>query len=288
MMEIIWQFGKRRYLLGRETLILGIVNVTPDSFSDGGQHNLPDAAFDHAAKLVREGAHILDIGGESTRPGGDAVPVQEELDRVIPVIERLAREFDVPISIDTTKTTVARAAIAAGAEIINDISGLRFEPELADLAAATQAGLILMHSLGDPNSLHHQPAVYDIFETILSGLEAAVADAVRRGVDRDAIVLDPGIGFGKTFEQNVALIADFGSLVGGIYDRPWLVGTSRKSFVGRLLNGAPVDQRLYGSLATATSAVIDGAHIVRVHDVAETVQTLRVIDALRASADPPD
>lgn len=288
MSEILWQFGKRRYTLGRETLVLGIVNVTPDSFSDGGKHNSPVAAFDHASRLVRDGAHVLDIGGESTRPGGEAVPVQEELDRVIPVIERLAREFDVPISIDTTKTAVARAAITAGAEIINDISGLRFEPELADLAAATQAGLILMHSLGQPDTLHTHPAVYEIFESVLCGLKAAVAEAERRGVGHDAIVLDPGIGFGKTFEQNVALAADFGSLIDGIYDRPWLVGTSRKSFIGRLLDGAPVDQRLYGSLATAISAVMGGAHIVRVHDVAETVQAMHVIDALRASADPPD
>lgn len=286
MDEVIWQFGKRRYVVGRETLVMGIVNVTPDSFSDGGHHNTPDVAFDFAAGMVRDGAHILDIGGESTRPGGELVSVQEELDRVVPVIERLSREFDVPLSVDTTKTPVARAAIAAGAEIINDISGLRFEPELAEVAATTRAGLILMHSLGAPDSLHSQPPVHDIWEAVISGLEAAIAEAERRGVDRAAIVLDPGIGFGKTFEQNVYLAADFGALVDRIYDRPWLIGTSRKSFIGRLLGGAPVDQRLYGSLATAISAVIAGAHIVRVHDVVETVQAMRVIDALNASADP--
>jgi dihydropteroate synthase len=286
MTAVVWQFSGRSYQLDQRTLVMGIINVTPDSFSDGGRFNSPDAALRQAARMVADGADILDVGGESTRPGGAAVSEQAEMDRVIPVVERFAREFDVPVSVDTTKAAIARAALAAGAEIINDISGLRFEPELADIATANNAGLILTHSLGELNSLHRQPPMPNVFEDVVTGLQAAVAEAERRGVERRQLVLDPGIGFGKTYEQNLELVANFDRLVRAVPDLGWLAGTSRKSFIGRAMGNAPVERRLFGSLATVTAAVLGGAHLVRVHDVRETVEAVRVAEALREQLVP--
>jgi dihydropteroate synthase len=232
--------------------------------------------------MVAEGADMIDVGGESTRPGGGAVlTVDEEMSRVIPVIERLAKQAQVPISVDTTKAVVARAALEAGAEIVNDISALRFDFHVADEVAAAGAGLVLMHSRGTPGTLHRLPPSPDIFGEMRASLRRSLSMALRCGVKREAIALDPGIGFGKTLEQNLALIARLDEFAESFAGFPILVGTSRKSFIGHLLDDAPADARLHGTMATVTAAVLRGAHIVRVHDVRAAVETVRVADAIR-------
>lgn len=280
--------GGRSLPIGTRTLVMGILNVTPDSFSDGGQFFSLDKALAHAEQMIAEGADIIDVGGESTRPGDAAiVSADEELDRVLPVIESLAKRFDAPISIDTTKAVVARAAIDAGAAIVNDISALRFDPQIADEVAKSGAGLVLMHSRGTPGSLHGLPPVADIIEEVTSSLRSSIELAEQRGVKRESIVIDPGIGFGKSQEQNIELIAKLDQLIAAFPDFPLLIGTSRKSFIGRLLadadgNPAPVEQRLHGSLATMTAAILKGAHLIRVHDVKTSIEIVRVVDGIRS------
>jgi dihydropteroate synthase len=266
---------------------MGILNVTPDSFSDGGQYTVLDAALAQAQQLVAEGADIIDVGGESTRPGGEPVTAEEEIERVVPIIEELAKRSTVPISIDTTKSQVARAALNAGAAIANDISALRFDFYVADEAAKAGAGLVLMHSRGTPATMHKLPPVPDIMEEVTRSLNASIKMAERRGVKRESIVVDPGIGFGKSQEQNVELIAKVDELIEAFADFPLLIGTSRKSFIGRILayqNGepAPVTERLHGTMASVAVAVLKGAHIVRVHDVRSASESIRVVEALRA------
>jgi len=260
---------------------MGVLNVTPDSFSDGGQFFSFDQAIAQAERMLNEGADIIDIGGESTRPGSEFVSEEEELRRVIPVIERLAAKGSVPISIDTTKSIVARAALQAGAEIVNDISGLRFDVALADVAAETHAGLVLMHSRGTPKDMQQLPPVADIMSEVVNGLSESVAIAERHGVARAAIVIDPGIGFGKTVAQNCELIAKLDRIAHSFPDLPIMVGTSRKSFIGKLLDGAPADQRLYGTIASVVASVLQGAHIIRVHDVRAGTDAMRVAEAIR-------
>jgi len=261
---------------------MGVLNVTPDSFSDGGEFLSLESALAHAEQMIAEGADIIDVGGESTRPGGAAiVSANEELGRVLPVIEKLAARSSVPISIDTTKAIVARAALDAGAAIVNDISALRFDLDIADEVARSGAGLVLMHSRGTPGSLHRLPPVADIIGEVTSSLRNSIAMAERRGVKRESIVIDPGIGFGKSQEQNIELIAKLDQLIAAFPDFPLLIGTSRKSFIGRILAGphdnpAPVEERFHGSMASLTAAVLKGAHIVRVHDVKAAVQTASV------------
>jgi dihydropteroate synthase len=278
-----WKLARRELSLER-TLVMGILNVTPDSFSDGGSFFDVDAALKHAERMIAEGADIIDIGGESTRPSAAAVSTKEELRRVIPLIERLVKISDVPLSIDTTKSAVARAAVEAGAEIINDISGLRFEPEIADAAARAHTGLVLMHSRGDFMNLHKLPPVENILREVEESLRASIAEALRRGVKREAMALDPGIGFGKSFAQNLELLANLDELVKEFADFPLLVGTSRKSFIGKILNDAPTASRLHGTMATTTAAILAGAKIVRVHDVRAAVETARVTDAIKRAA----
>jgi len=279
--------GDRRLPIGERTLVMGILNVTPDSFSDGGEFFSLDKAIAHAGQMIAEGADIIDVGGESTRPGGAAiVSAAEELARVLPVIEELAKRFPVPISVDTTKASVARAALAAGAMIVNDISGLRFEPEIADEVAKSDAGLVLMHSRGTAGALHGLEPVADIIQEVTSSLGSSIEIAESRGVKAESIVIDPGIGFGKSQEQNIELIAKLDQIVAAFPDLPLLIGTSRKSFLGRLLadeNGdpAPVEQRLHASLATMTAAILKGAQMVRVHDVKAAMETFRVVDVLK-------
>lgn len=277
-----WKIGRRSLPYGERTLVMGVLNVTPDSFSDGGRFFSFDRALAHAEQMIAEGADIIDIGGESTRPGSEFVSAEEELRRVLPVIERLAAKGSIPISIDTTKASVARAALEAGAEIVNDISGLRFEPALADEVAKTGAGLILMHSRGTPKDMQQLPPVEDILDEVVSGLHESVAVALEHGVAPESIAVDPGIGFGKTAEQNVELIASLDQLAGEFDDYPILIGTSRKSFIGKLLDNAPADQRLHGTVASVVACVLKGAHIVRVHDIKPTVDALRIVDAVRA------
>ncbi len=265
---------------------MGVLNVTPDSFSDGNQFLATDKAIAHAEQMIAEGADIIDIGGESTRPGGAAiVSAEEEINRVLPVIKELVARSDVPISIDTTKAEVARAALDAGAAIVNDVSALRFDFHVADAAAKAGAGLVLMHSRGTPATMHKLPPVADIFHEVTKSLRSSIAMAERRGVQRESIVIDPGIGFGKSQEQNLELIAKLDRLINNFPEFPLLIGTSRKSFLGRILadkdgTPAPVDQRLHASLATITAAILKGAHIVRVHDVNAAVETVRVAEFL--------
>ncbi|MBA2341428.1 MAG: dihydropteroate synthase [Pyrinomonadaceae bacterium] len=276
-----WKIARRTLPLGERTLVMGVLNVTPDSFSDGGRFFSLDRALERAEEMIAEGADILDIGGESTRPGGASVDTKEELRRTIPVIERLASKIYVPLSIDTTKREVARVALQAGAEIVNDISGLRFEPMLADEAAEAKAGLVLMHSRGTLVELHKLEPVADIMSEVTTDFKRALKEAEARGVGHESIALDPGIGFGKSFEQNLELLAKLNVLVREFAEFPLLVGTSRKSFIGRLLDGATVTERIHGTMATVTSAVLRGASIVRVHDVRAAVETVRVGEAIR-------
>jgi dihydropteroate synthase len=279
--------GGRTLPIGQRTLVMGILNVTPDSFSDGGEFFSLDKALAHAEQMIAEGADLIDVGGESTRPGGAAiVSAGEELQRVLPVITQLAKRFDVPISIDTTKASVARAALDAGAAIVNDISALRFEPEIANEVAKSGAGLVLMHSRGTPGALHGLPPVADIIEEVTSSLRNSIEIAEQRGVKRESIVIDPGIGFGKSQEQNIELIAKLDQLVAAFPDFPLLVGTSRKSFLGRILadengNPAPADQRFHASLASMTAAILKGANIVRLHDVRAALETIKTADAIK-------
>jgi dihydropteroate synthase len=281
-----WQIKGRTLPIGERTLIMGVLNVTPDSFSDRGQFVSVDAALAHAEQMISEGADIIDVGGESTRPGGEPVSVQDEIARVVPVIEALARRSDVPISVDTTKSEVARVALDAGAAIVNDISALRFDFYVADAAARANAGLVLMHSRGTPATMHRLLPVADIMHEVTHSLRASINMAERRGVKRESIVIDPGIGFGKSQEQNLELLAKLDQLIAAFPDYPMLIGTSRKSFIGRILadesgTPAPVEDRLYGTLATITTAILHGAHIVRVHDVKATAETIRVTHSIR-------
>ena len=279
-----WKLARRSLPYGERTLVMGVLNVTPDSFSDGGEFFSLDRAVAHAEQMIAEGADIIDIGGESTRPGSAFVTGEEELQRVIPVIERLAAKSPVPISIDTTKSSVARAAIAAGAEIVNDISGLRFDPSIADEAAKAKAGLVLMHSRGTPKTMQQLPPVDDIMSEVIGELRRSVLVAEERGVARERIAVDPGIGFGKTLAQNVELIAKLDQLVIAFAEFPIMIGTSRKSFIGKLLGGVPPDERLHGTIASVVASVLKGAHIVRVHDVKAAVDALNVADAVKRTS----
>lgn len=260
---------------------MGILNVTPDSFSDGGQSFSLEAALRRTEEMVLQGADIIDVGGESTRPGGNSVSAGEEISRVAPVISEIAKRFDIPVSVDTSKSEVANAAMDAGAEIVNDVSGLQFDPQLAETAAARDAGLVLMHLRGTFETMHTQPPAADIFDEVITFLRSSIGSAIAAGVRPDAIVLDPGIGFSKAFEQNLELLANLDRLVNEFPDHPFLIGTSRKSFIGKMLGNVPASERLCGSIATAAVAVWNGAKIVRAHDIKETVETVRVIDAIR-------
>lgn len=276
-----WKLARRTLTIGARTLVMGVLNATPDSFSDGGQFYDFDAALAHAEAMCEEGADIIDIGGESTRPGSEPVTAEEELRRILPLIERLTRQDRVAISVDTTKSEVARAALDAGAEIVNDISALRFDFRIADCAARAGAGLILMHSRGTPATMQKLPPVADVFAEVTHSLRASVAMAERRGVARGQIAIDPGIGFGKTVMQNVELVANLERLARAFPDLPLVIGTSRKSFIGKLLDDAPAERRLHGTMTTVTAAILRGAHIIRAHDVRACVETARIADAIK-------
>ncbi len=274
-----WQTSRRQIDLSRP-LVMGILNVTPDSFSDGGRYADPEAALRRAEAMIAEGADIIDLGGESTRPGSQPVSAETEAERTIPIIEAIVKRFDTPISIDTSKSEVAGRAVDAGAEIINDISGLRFDANIARAAAGRNAGLILMHSRGEFGAMHSQPAVADIVAEVTAGLRRSVETARSAGVADDTIVLDIGICFGKTLGQNLELIAKLDRLVSEFEPYPILVGTSRKSFIGKTLDDAPPTERLGGSIASALAAIVNGASVVRVHDVRETVGAIKIAAAI--------
>lgn len=271
--------------LGPHTYIMGVVNVTPDSFSDGGNFFDTDIAVAQGEKLAADGAHIIDIGGESTRPFSDPVSEAEEIRRVVPVIQKLAQRVSIPISVDTMKSGVARRAIEAGAAIINDVSALRFDPRLTEVALEFDTPLILMHMLGDPKSMQVSPQYDDLIAEINGFLEDAVQRAQKAGISKSKIIVDPGIGFGKTVTHNLLLLKHlpaFQSL-----DLPILIGSSRKMFIRKLLkdehvDDIPADLPMVetGTQATVAAAVFNGAHIVRVHDVANTVSTVKIVDAI--------
>ena len=257
---------------------MGILNVTPDSFYDGGRRSEPTRAIADGVEMVQSGAEVLDVGGESTRPGARPVEEAEELDRVLPVIRGLRREVTVPISIDTYKAGVARAALDAGADIVNDISALRFDPALVSLVAAEEVPVILMHMQGKPQTMQSEPRYNDVMREVRDFLAAQLYEAMDAGIAAERIILDPGIGFGKTLEHNLQLLRGLPTLAA--LGQPLLVGASRKAFIGKILDLDP-DHRLEGSLAAAVAAVLGGANLLRVHDVAETCRAARMADAIR-------
>ncbi len=279
-------FGSHSLELGRRTLIMGILNITPDSFSDGGKFFDPDIAVAHGEELVSEGADILDIGGESTRPFSENVSEEEEISRVVPVIEKLVRRVSAPISIDTTKAGVARHAVRAGASIINDVSALRLDPYMSGVASEYGVPVILMHMKGTPKTMQLAPVYENLIGEIITFFEHAVANAEKSGISRSKLIIDPGIGFGKNLEHNLRLIKylyEFEKL-----DLPILIGTSRKAFIRNLLKNEgskdmdPLSPEVEtGTQASLAAAILNGAHIVRVHNVAATRSTARIIDSIR-------
>lgn len=282
-----WRLRTREVALGPRTLVMGILNITPDSFSDGGRFLSRDHAVGHALQMVDDGADIIDIGGESTRPGAKVaetgVSADQELERVMPVISDLLRQRPrTMLSVDTYKANVARIAIEAGAEIVNDVSALRWDPQMAATIADLGCGAILMHSRGRPEEWRSLPPSPDIVAEVKNDLCSWARTAISAGISRERLVLDPGFGFGKRFDENYPLLARLDELHS--LGLPLLSGTSRKSFIGRTLaregEDAPAEERLYGTLATVTASVLQGAHIVRVHDVKPAVEAVKVADAI--------
>ncbi|MFO8112429.1 MAG: dihydropteroate synthase [Desulfosalsimonadaceae bacterium] len=284
--NLTWQ--NRELALGRRTCIMGILNITPDSFSDGGRFFSLDAALSRAESMIREGADIIDVGGESSRPFSEPVDAEEETARVLPVIEHLAGKISIPISIDTTKAVVARRAMEAGAAIINDISALRIDPKMGEVAAKTGALVVLMHMLGSPKTMQVDPRYDDLIGEIYAFLETAVTTAEAAGIPTSNIIVDPGIGFGKTVSHNLELIHNAHRFLPlGV---PLMIGPSRKAFIRKLLAGenrleneneATHEMVETGTQAAVSAAILAGAHIIRVHDVARTRATATIIDALR-------
>jgi dihydropteroate synthase len=274
--------SSRTLILGERTLVMGVLNVTPDSFSDGGTFLDPRVAVEHALEMERAGADLLDVGGESTRPGSTGTPAETELARILPVLEGLRGVLKIPISIDTRNSEVAEAAIRGGAQIINDVSGLRSDPAIAKVAARRGVPLILMHMRGEPQNMQKGPFARDVMKDVIKGLRASISKARKAGVRKSQIIIDPGIGFGKSFEQNYELLRRLPELAKLGY--PLLVGTSRKGFLGATLardgKSAPAEDRLWATAASVTASILGGAHVVRVHDVAEMAQVVRVADCL--------
>ena len=276
------KLNSRTLVLGERTLVMGVLNVTPDSFSDAGKFLQPDRAIEQAYAIERAGADLLDIGGESTRPGSVETPPCEELDRILPVLEALRGRLRTPISVDTRRASVAEIAVRAGAELVNDVSGLRSDPQVAEVAARHRVPLILMHMRGEPRTMQSGGFARDVMKDVIQGLRKSMAVARKAGVAKSQMILDPGIGFGKSFAQNYEILQKLPQLAKLGF--PLLVGTSRKGFLGATLardgRAAPPEDRIWGTAATVTSSILHGAHIVRVHDVAEMIQVARVADCL--------
>ena len=272
----------RTLVLGERTLVMGVLNVTPDSFSDGGKYEQPESAIEHALAMEQAGADMLDIGGESTRPGSEEISASQELDRILPVLEGLRGRLKIPMSVDTRRSTVAELALRAGAEIVNDVFGLKNDARIAGIAAKYGVPLILMHMRGEPPTMQRGPFARDVMKDVTGGLRESVAKARKAGVQKSQIILDPGIGFGKSHSQNYELLQKLPQLA--VLGYPLLVGTSRKGFLGATLarDGKPVppEKRIWGTAATITASILSGAHIVRVHDVAEMAQVARVADCV--------
>ena len=264
----------------QHVLLMGILNVTPDSFSDGGRFDDAGRAVAHALRMQEDGADIIEVGGESTRPGSERISAADELARVTPVLKGLGKRLRIPIAVDTYKSEVARAAVDLGASVINDVSALRFDAKVADVAAPAGAALVLMHMRGEPATMQKIAPSPDIFAEIRRDLEMALREAEARGVRREQIILDPGIGFGKTAEQNLAILNHLDRF--DAFSLPLMIGVSRKRFIGRL-TGRDESERVYGTAAAVAAAIMRGAHLVRVHDVREIVDVVRVIDAICAA-----
>ncbi len=276
------QLCSGKVVLGQRTLVMGVLNVTPDSFSDGGKFFDAERAIEQALAMERAGADLVDIGGESTRPGAAETAASEELARILPVLEALRGRLKIPISIDTRRASVAELALRAGAELLNDVSGLKSDPRIAEVAARRRVPLILVHIRGEPRTMQKRGFARDVMKDVLQGLRKSLGAARAAGVRKSQIILDPGIGFGKSFAQNYELLQKLPQLAKLGY--PLLVGTSRKGFLGATLardgKPAPPEGRIWGTAATVTASILNGAHIVRVHDVAEMVQVARVSDCL--------
>ena len=277
---MLWRAGRHEFRFPRPTLVMGVLNVTPDSFSDGGKFFSLEAALERAGQMLREGADLLDVGGESTRPGAAPVSAEEEIRRVVPVIKELALRLQVPISVDTQKPEVARAALLAGASIVNDIAASRTDDDMARVVAEFRAGYVAMHMQGTPQTMQQSPVYTDVVREVDAFFVERLTRLEKSGVRREQVVLDPGIGFGKTLEHNLQLL---GALLRfASHGRPLLLGVSRKAFLGKLTGAESPAERLPGALACAALAVRDGVQILRVHDVRETVRAVRVTEAIRA------
>ena len=270
--------------LDSKTLIMGILNVTPDSFFDGGLHFRTDDAVRQGLRVASEGADIIDVGGESTRPFSDPMPLEEELRRVIPVIKALSQEINIPISIDTYKAEVARQALEAGAKMVNDISAMRFDPAMGPLVAEAGVPIVLMHMKGTPKDMQANPTYNDLFGEIMGFLSKAIDQAVKIGIKRNLIIIDPGIGFGKSFDNNLNIIKELNKL--RTLGQPILVGTSNKSFIGHVLD-LPVESCETGTMATIAAVVINGANIIRAHNVKAARETVTIIDAIKSGSSEP-
>ena len=273
----IWEGRDKRLELGKHTRVMGVVNITPDSFSDGGQFLEREKAVEQCLRLVESGAHMLDLGGESSRPGAGAVLEEVELERIMPVLQEVRQKVSVPISIDTYKAEVARQVLSEGADAINDISAFRFDAKMPAVVKEWDAGIILMHMRGTPKEMQQLPPSLNILQDIRSDLQVAISKAFQHGVERERIMIDPGIGFGKTVEDNCQILNQLSFLEP--LQLPILVGSSRKNFLGRILN-RPEGQRSWGSAASVAAAIMRGAHVVRVHDVEEMEQVARVTDSI--------
>lgn len=267
--------------LGEKTLIMGVLNITPDSFSDGGKFFRRNSAVAHALEMEHDGADIIDIGAESTRPGAKPLAAKEELMRVLPVLEKLRGNLKIPISVDTQKAEVAGAAISAGAEIVNDISALRSDPRIAEVISNHKVGVILMHMRGRPRTMQKGPFARDVVPDVMDGFREALRRARKAGIARSQVLLDPGIGFGKNYKQNFELLARLRELTQLGY--PIVVGSSRKAFIGDALGGVIANERIWGTAATVAASILNGAHIVRVHDVKEMAQVARIADRIVAA-----
>ncbi len=273
------QWDKFSLDFSKKTHIMGILNVTPDSFSDGGTHFEKSRAVDHALRMIDDGADILDIGGESTRPGSEPVSLDEELRRTIPVIEALSKSISIPISIDTYKSDVAVRALEAGASIVNDISGMRFDPEMPAVISRFKVPVVIMHLKGTPKNMQVNPAYEALIPEVVDYFRAGIRLASEFGIPDDMIMLDPGIGFGKTYEHNLEIINNLDQF--SLLEKPLLIGPSRKAFLGKILGDLPAHERLEGTAAAVAISIIKGAHIVRVHDVKEMARVAKVADAIK-------
>ncbi len=278
MRERIWKIGKRAFDLSKHGLIMGVLNVTPDSFSDGGEFLTAANAIERGLQMAAEGAHIIDVGGESTRPQSEPVAVDEELRRVIPVIEKLSGKLDVPISIDTSKAEVARVAIEAGASVVNDVTGGRGDDQMLPLVAAQKSALVIMHMQGTPRTMQIEPSYQNVVAEILEFFRQQFECAIGLNIDPMTIAFDPGIGFGKTLEHNLELLGQLERL--RVHDRPMVVGVSRKSFLGKLIGSMEVSDRLIPGVALTSLLRARGAEVFRVHDVRENVYALQVTEAI--------